>query len=342
MLTHVGDNDKWFSEWKALACEVESLAVEEENKKHFRTAGGAFFRAATYYYLAEVFISPEDPRKFESYKKVMNCFQRGAFYRYPGLEKVDIPYEKSSLAGYFFPGRDFTSNKRSRTMVFFDGLDNCKEIITHYASELVARGINCLVVDGPGQGESLRIRKIPSRFDYEVPATCAFEYVAQRPEVDTSRIGLMARSMGGYYAPRAVAFERRYRICVAWGAHFDYYGVWLKRRKVMENGGTTTSSPHFQLPWVMGKKSMDEAMTKLKDYTLEGIAQEIRCPLLIVHGENDIIVPVEMAHALYRAAGTNDKTLKIFTTEETGSEHCGDDNQTKTISFIADWVSDHL
>lgn len=339
---HVGNNESWFGEWNAMGQGTEELAEQAEKENHFRTAGGAFLRAATYHFLAERFLSNSDARKLQSYKDTIKCFQKGWLYRYPRLEEVDIPYEGKFLAAYFLPGEGVSEEKPGRTMVFFDGLDVCKEITTNYAAELFYRGINTLVVDGPGQGESLRLRDIPSRFDYEVPAGAAFDYAEERPEVDSNRIGVMALSMGGYYAPRAAAFEHRYKICVAWSAHFDYHALWVKRRQVMESGGSITSAPGFQLPWVLGKKNMDEAMKKLEDYTLEGVAEKIQCPLLIVHGEDDSIVPVEMAYRLYEAAGTEDKTLTVFTKKEGGSEHCGVDNISRTVSYIADWIADRL
>ncbi len=342
LMNHVGDNERWFTEWNAIAEDTESLAAREERQKHFRTSGGAYIRTATYHFFAERFISPKDPRKLESYKKIITCFQKRASYRYPRLERIEVPYEGNFLPAYFLPGENVSTSKPGRTMVFFDGLDVCKEITASYVPELSYRNINCLIVDGPGQGESLRMRNIPSRYDYEVPASAAFDYVAGRADVDSDRIGLMALSMGGYYAPRATAFEHRYRICVAWSAHFDYYGVWVERRKHMERGGSTTSAPDFQLPWVMGKDNMDAAMEKLKDYTLEGVAEKIRCPLLVVHGEDDSIVPVEMARRLYKSAGSSDKTLKVFDRTEGGSEHCSIDNQSRSLSYMMDWIADKL
>lgn len=335
----VGDNEAWYEEWSRLADRIEAEANRQSGLKHDITAGGAFLRAATYHFIAERFLPPGD-RKATSYRRVIECFQEAAQRRLPRLEKVDIPYEESALAAYFLPPEGPGPHP---TMVFFDGLDIAKEITTPTAAvELAKRGIATLVVDGPGQGESLRLRNIPSRYDYEAPAAAAMNYLESRSDIVRDRIGIMAVSMGGYYAPRAAAFEKRFKLCVAWGAHFDYHAVWLKRRKLMEAGGSTTSAPEFQLPWVLGVSGMDAAMDKLRDYTLENVARKITCPLLIVHGENDSIVPVEMAYRLYEAAGSTAKELKIFTAKEGGSEHCMEDNRQIGIAFIADWLADHL
>jgi len=44
----------------------------------------------------------------------------------------------------------------------------------------------------------------------------------------------------------------------------------------------------------------------------------MRCPLLITHGADDEQVPLADAQALYNAAGSSDKTLRVFTADEAG------------------------
>ena len=208
--------------------------------------------------------------------------------------------------------------------------------------EIARRGIHTLAIDGPGQGEALRLQNIASRHDYEVPARAAYDYVAQRPEVDAKRVAVMGFSMGGYYAPRAAAFEPRFAACVAWGGHFDYHEAWVRRRKIMEAGGTKVSAPGFQLPWVLGMPDMDACMKKLENYRLSGVAERIRCPFYCIHGENDNIVPVEFAQRLYESVGSKDKTLKILTAFDGGSDHCQEDNRQVGANLVADWLAEKL
>ncbi|MBI3916261.1 MAG: alpha/beta hydrolase [Betaproteobacteria bacterium] len=71
-------------------------------------------------------------------------------------------------------------------------------------------------------------------------------------------------------------------------------------------------------------------------------ADQIECPILIVHGLHDTIVPVEWAHKLYAAAGSKKKFLKVFTPEDGGSEHCHGDNRIVGSNYVADWLADNL
>lgn len=335
------DNQAWFEEWHRMAREAESRALAAEAKGRTITAGEAFLRAATYYFLGERFLSHEDNAKLAAYRKCLECFERGARRVIPGFEKVEIPYEGSHLSSYFLPPVDSASAPYP-TVVFFDGLDICKEITAHYARELTRRGIGCLVVDGPGQGETLRIQGIPSRYNYEVAAGACVDYIEGRRGADSNRIGVMALSMGGYYAPRCAAFEKRFKACVSWGAHYDYHALWVERRKVMESGGSRVSAPRFHLPWVLGVDTMDKAMERLRPFTLKDVARRIECPILICHGECDSIVPVTVAHQLFEEIPHQNKELKIFGAEEGGAEHCQVDVIQIITAFVSDWMSEHL
>jgi fermentation-respiration switch protein FrsA (DUF1100 family) len=136
--------------------------------------------------------------------------------------------------------------------------------------------------------------------------------------------------------------DSRFAACVAWGGHFDYHESWVRRRKIMESGGTKVSAPGFQLPWVLGMPDMDACMKKLEKYRLAGVAEKIRCPFFCIHGENDNIVQVEFAQRLYDAVGSSSKTLRILTSYEGGSEHCQEDNRQVGANIVADWLMDNL
>ena len=330
----------WWEEWTALAAQVEREADTAAQEGRHATAGNYYLRAGSYYYTGERMLPPGE-QKLAIYRKSLRCSQEGLKRRYPNLEIVDVPYEGTSLPAYFI--KSTRAGGRAPTVVLFDGLDNCKEMSVLFAGvELAFRGFHTLAIDGPGQGEALRLRNLPSRYDYEVPGTAAYEYVAARPDVDLKRVAIMAYSAGGYYAPRAAAFEKRYAACVAWGPHYDYHAVWQKRWESMQKDETGNATSHFQLPWVLGVADMETAMEKLKKFTLAGVAQRITCPMLVCWGEEDKLTPREVAHQLYDAVGSRDKTLKIFTPHGGGAEHCQVDNRQVGTDYIADWLEARL
>jgi dienelactone hydrolase len=335
----VGDNAAWGVAWEREARRIEAMADEAAREGRHLSAAGHQLRAATYYFIADRFVPP-GPDKTRLYRSCLRCFRGGIQYRHPNIARVEVPYEGTTLPGWFMRA---PVSGPAPTVCFFDGLDSTKELSILFGGvELALRGIHTLAIDGPGQGEALRLQNIPSRHDYEVPAGAAYDFVTQRADVDPQRVAVMAFSMGGYYAPRAAAFEKRFAACVAWGAHYDYHATWIARRKILEEGGTKVSAPHFQLPWVMGMPDMDAAMQKTERYKLEGVAQRITCPFLVIHGEEDSIAPVAVAKQLFDAVASERKTLKIFTAEEGGAEHCQGDNRFLAATYVADWLADVL
>ena len=338
--SRIDEPQAWWEEWGAVGAQVEREGDTAAAEGRNATAGNYYLRAGNYYYTGERMLPPGE-QKLALYRKSLRCSQEGLKRRYPNLEIVDVPYEGTALPAYFLKSRG--TRRRAPTVVLFDGLDNCKEMSVLFAGvELAYRGFNTLAIDGPGQGEALRLRNLPSRYDYEVPGRAAYEYVAARADVDPERVAIMAYSAGGYYAPRAAAFERRYAACVAWGPHYDYHAVWQKRWEAMQKNAQGVATSHFQLPWVLGVADMDAAMEKLKKFTLEGVAHRITCPMLICWGEEDKLTPREVAHKLYDSVASKDRTLKIFTAESGGAEHCQVDNRQVGTDYIADWLEARL
>jgi dipeptidyl aminopeptidase/acylaminoacyl peptidase len=165
-------------------------------------------------------------------------------------------------------------------------------------------------------------------------------YLETRRDVDRERLAVMGISLGGYYAPRAAAFEPRYKACVSWGAIWDYHATWKKR--IDQAFQAALSVPGEHILWVLGVPNLDAALVKLQDFRLAGVAEKVQCAYLLTHGERDAQIPIEDARALYAAIGSHDKTMKVFTLEEGGFEHTQGDNLTIGIAYIADWLAEKL
>jgi dienelactone hydrolase len=337
----MGDDRAWFEEWTRLAGTVEKAARERSADGKDASAAAYFFRAAHYYHVGERFLHPKDADGLTAYKHGVDCFREAARrVRRPRIEHVEVPYEGTSLPALFVHAEDATG--RTPAMVFFDGFDITKEIQYFKGiPDLVARGIACLIVDGPGNGEAIRFRNLPLHHETERYATPAYEYLAKRPDLDPERIGVMAISLGGYYAPRAAAFEPRFAACIAWGAQWDYGAVWKERLDRIARGETLSLSvPWEHLLWIFGVKTKEEALERLGGFRLNGVAGRIQCPLLLVHGEGDAQIPLATAQKCFDAVGSPRKTFKVFTREEGGYHHCQVDNVSIGTAYMWDWLED--
>ena len=264
----------WREEWCAMADRIAAVADKAAAEGRTITAGHHYMRAGNYYYSAERFMPP-GPDKLAMYSNALRCYQGAMERLHPEIERVEVPYEGTSLPAWFVKGAG--SGPRP-TVVLFDGMDNAKEMSVIFAGlDFAKRGINTLAIDGPGQSEPLRLRNIHGRHDYEAAGIPAYDYVASRPEVDPKRVAVMGYSFGGYHAPRVAAFDKRYAACVAFGAmHWSIYDWVAGNKAALAVDPRTSSTSIFQFRWVVGAPDNETALEWAKKFTLEGVATEHR------------------------------------------------------------------
>jgi fermentation-respiration switch protein FrsA (DUF1100 family) len=127
---------------------------------------------------------------------------------------------------------------------------------------------------------------------------------------------------------------------VAWGAIWDYHAVW--KRRVEAQFKASLSVPGHHIMWIVGADTLDEALRRLEPFKLDGVVQKMRCPFLVVHGEDDEQIPLAVAQALYDACGSQDKTLRVFSSQEGGAQHCQRDYLTLGCATMWSWFEDKL
>lgn len=334
------DDAAWFDACVNVADGVRGYAEKWDRQGHRFSAAHAYLRACNYYQMAERFRTPKDKTGLDAYRRGVECFHRHVALTDLKIEIVEVPYEGKSLPGYFVHAQN-PKAKRAPCVVFFDGLDVTKEIqFVRGVSDLVKRGISCLVMDGPGTGEAIRFRGFVLRHDYEAAGSACIDFLEKRADVDPKKIGVVAISLGGYYAPRCAAMEPRFAACIAWGAQWDYYATWKKR--IDASFKTSLSVPGHHIMWILGVDSLDAALKALEPFKLDGVMQKMRCPFLLVHGADDEQIPLADAQKQFDACGSKDKTLRVFTAEEGGAQHCQRDYLTLVVAEMWNWFEEKL
>jgi dienelactone hydrolase len=199
------------------------------------------------------------------------------------------------------------------------------------------RGVSTLMIDQPGAGEAIRLRGLHAVPESERWASAALDLLQTRPDVRADRIGMMGWSLGGYFAPRAVAFEPRFKLCVAWGANHNWGE--LQRLRLAREGDRPV--PHYwdHVQWVWGTRSLEEFIAFAPRISLVGVVDRISVPFLITHGANDRQIPLRYAQQSFdEAINSPKRELRIFSEREGGVEHCSADNMEPARSYIADWI----
>ncbi len=328
-----GDADSWHVEWMHVADRNDVRGDEAERAGHIRTAMNCWLRAADYFRSAEFWLAPDDPRRLSTFTRCEAASQKWLRHLDPPGEVVEIPYEQGkTLPAYFITSP--SGGACQPVLISFGGLDSFKDELWFMTGRgAVQRGIAVLLVDGPGQGGALRRQNIVSRYDYEVPVGRCIDWLEKRADVDSSRIAVSGSSMGGYYAARAGSREHRVAACISHGA------IWDIEKRFADRGENHALAGHIK--WVMGAKTMAEAVRLAKPFKLEGVLDDMRCPYLVLHGGHDVlgVESVKTVHDYAKSKGIN-VTLRLTDAEETGAEHCQHDNPTLGQEIMIDWLAD--
>jgi dienelactone hydrolase len=312
----------WCRTWSERASVHERLGREALDQKRHLSAGEHLQRAGVYYHFGSFLFVHDIPQMKTAHLKGVECRNLALPHLKPPGERVEIPYEGKHLAGIL---RKPAGAARPPVIVMAMGLDSTKEECDAYEQPFLQRGIATLSFDGPGQGEGQYDFAI--RGDYEAAVAAVVDYVETRSDLDTKRIGLSGVSLGGYYAPRAAAFEKRVKACMALGGPFNWAESW--------DGLPELTRETFR---VRSKSaSADEARRKAATLALEGVAQRITCPMFIMNGRLDRIVPCADAERLAREVKGPVELLII----EDGN-HIANNRSYRWRPLGGDWMAEQL
>lgn len=327
--------------WSDMADTLCALASEDEALGRSLSAGEKYRRAAIYLGTAERLQAHAAPGRLELYQRSLALFERATRLSGANCERVEIPYEGRQLSALYVRAEGVAGPQP--IVVQVNGLDSTKEIKygVGLPQLLAQRGVASLIVDQPGTGEALRLHGLHARYDSEHWASRIVDWLEQRADIDPTRIGMEGVSLGGYYCPRAVAFEPRFACGVVWGANHDWRDV--QKRRLEREGNLPV--PHYweHVCWVWGAKDIDEFMRIAENVHLDGILDRITVPFLVTHGEKDSQIPLKWAHATYQQLlNSPRRELKIFGEREGGVQHSSFDNPANSGAYIADWLAEVL
>ncbi len=327
--------------WSKMADKLCALAEEDEARGRLLSAGEKYNRAATYLITCERLQAHGAPGRLALYQRFLDVFARGVRLSKENCERVEIPYEGKVISGLYVRAEGVQGP--APILVQVNGLDSTKEMKHRVGlpAWLARRGVSSLVIDQPGTGEALRLHGMTARFDSEHWASRVVDWLETREDVDARRIGLEGVSLGGYYCPRAVAFEPRFACGVAWGANHDWRDV--QKRRLEKEGSLPV--PHYwaHVQWVWGAKDIDDFMRIAENVHLDGVVEKIKVPFLVTHGEKDSQIPLKWAQRTYeQLVNAPKRELKVFTEREGGVQHSSFDNSINAGQYIADWVAETL
>jgi len=307
--------EDWCRAWSERAALHESLGRESLKDGYKLSAGEHLVRAAIYYHFAKFVFVQDTAQMRAAHMKAVECYRDGValLKPHPG-KRVAIPFEGKTIFGVL--------RGRGPVVIMAPGLDSTKEELHAYEEPFLARGMATLAIDGPGQGEAEY--EIPICGDYERAAKAVCDWIEERKDLDSDRIAIWGVSLGGYYAPRAAAYEKRLRACIALSGPFEWDKIW--------DGLPELTRETFRVR--SHAKSEKEARENARALTMVDAAKRIKCPIFVVTGRQDRLVPASHAERLARSVAG---PVELLIVEDGG--HNANNRPYRYRSRTADWLA---
>jgi pimeloyl-ACP methyl ester carboxylesterase len=331
------DYRAWHREWHGLAVRAEG----EQRLMH----------AAYYHRLSEFFLPDGFPEKEEAYHDFHRCFYEAVAGE--SLEKFEVPYPGGHL-----PVLRLKAPREKGVILVHGGFDSfMEEFYIELKRMPEEQGYTVILFEGPGQGRTLR-EGLKMTHEWERPVSSVLDYFR------LDRAALVGISLGGYLALRAAAYEPRIARVAAYGVVYDAFECFARNfpdqviaqfREMVDAGKKEEVTAWIEtlrqssdiLEWTLTHGMYISGTTNLFDYlhfwmnfNTREISRLIEQDVLLLAGENDHFVPLEMyrrqKEALVKARSVRGR---VFTAAEGGDQHCQVGRLDLAWNEILDWLN---
>lgn len=370
-----GDTESWWKSWTQLGDRLSESAHKAYEAGALQTAADMWLRASNYYRTAEGFLllDPSDPRIAKTSQAASGAFMRVAEMHdptRPGFQRLDdgecwrevaIPYEETTLPGWWFTPSNPVASTRP-TLIAICGADStAEELYYAVARAAVARGWNCLVFEGPGQGKVIREQGLPFRSDWESVASPVLDFMEGLDGIDPERRVLLGMSQGGYFAARAAAYESRVDAVVTWGGVYDLNQTALNlmppiARDALERHDDETLNQvlyaimdqNMVMRWAIANGMWGWGVNTPAEFIhaqataslADGLAERITAPVLIFDADGDMFFAGQPAMLASHLRARH--TVVSMKSSDGAGEHCNAGSITQFHAVLFDWLDGEI
>jgi len=313
--------EEWLGAWSENAELHLRLAKEAEEEGRLLTAGEAYVRAALSFHFAKYVWVLDGDRNREATERAREAIYNAHRLLDPSAERIEAPLDGAKVIANL---RRPPGAERPPGVMMIPGLDSTKEEFFNFEDVFIRRGLATLSLDGPGQGEGGF--DVPIRHDYEVAVAAILDAIADRDDIDSNRVGAAGVSLGGYYAPRAAAFEPRLRAVTGVAGPYNFGELWDDLPMLTREA------------FVYYSRSADEEQGRERALKLDlaGVAEKIEQPQLVITGKLDRLIPWESTKRI--ADESPNAELVVY---EEGNHVCNNVAY-RYRPLLADWLREKL
>jgi dienelactone hydrolase len=312
---------------RLLGHQNRARAQQAENTGDLEQARDAYFQAASFYMLSDFFLyRPEDEET--NYLLAMPCFDKYRELSTPRIEKVELPYQEGAIKAYYhLPEGDGPFP----AIVFTQGNEGVKELMTKWAERVTARGIAVLNGEPPGWGESgLSGTHFRGKADMQAYAKLTVDFLQSRPEILGDQIGIFGISYGAFTSLYCAGMENRF--VAAGGIGAPYLDVDKVRKQAL-------AAQRRKSHKISGAKSDEEHSQIMSTLEMDRVISQVQCPSLIIHGSEDLVCDGPETNRQLSNTVRGPVTAKVI---EGGDHLCSQFLQDWLADYVFDWYADHL
>lgn len=345
----VGPRIKTSEDWKKELIALGDRALKENRIEN----------AIAYYRMSEFFMYDGDSDKKKYYVKATEMFYDyyKDIFESGEVERFEVPYENIKLPVMLAKAKGIEKD----VIILHGGNDSYFEELFIPMLYLAENGFTTYLFEGPGQGGVMRVQGKHFTYKWEEPVKAILDYFKLE---DVTIIGA---SLGGMFAPRAAAFEKRIKRVIAWSIMPNFMDVvlfsgtnrnerlyktakWLinhKCKHILNFIFSKKAKKDELVRWGLehGKyayeaKDAYEYITKMSNYQMINIADKINQDVLIVGANRDHFIPYEMVGEEINALkNVKSLTFRLFTDKEDACNHCNCGNVKLTFDTFMNWIT---
>jgi 2,6-dihydroxypseudooxynicotine hydrolase len=318
------DGTDWFDFWGSRGDAYERLGREALERGDTISAGNWLWHASLSWHYAQFMWFHDPARREAGQRRKTELYRDAAPHLVPPAERVDVPIDDTAVPGYLRLPTE--GDGPFPCVLILGGLESTKEESLLFENICLQRGLATLAMDGPGQGEMFF--DVGLSPDFERYSSAMIDALVARPEIDGDRIGVVGRSLGGYYAVRAAACDPRLKACVAWGACFDISDL-----------DDMPAHTRAGFLYVTREETEEAARERLRrSMDLRDVAGQLDRPTYVVHGVHDTIFSMRQVELLQEHVSPQVLEVDV----EQDGDHCAHNMAAIVRPRMADWMARQL